>query len=609
VDSITTGPAGGSSIQNLSYSWDKAGNLSQRQDLRQSLTEVFYYDNLHRLDYSTLNGGTNLDLSYDALGNITWKSDVGSYTYHASKKHAVTAAGSYSFAYDANGNVSTRNGLSISSYSFNLPNTLSASGNNSSQFFYAPDRSRWKQVASFGGANETTIYIGGLIEKVTGSITSWRHLIAGGAGPVAVYTRKSTGVNELHYLTKDHLGSVDSVTTDTGAVEVRLSYASFGSRRQEAGWSGSLPSGDWNEIADASRRGFTFHEMLDNLSLIHMNGRVYDPVVGRFISADPYIPAPGLTQSFNRYSYVKNNPLTLTDPTGYAEDWGTHVVCRGADLCSSIDRAGLEKLVEGILAAGGSRMDYASRTLPTEVALPSTQSPPDDRTPDPIPPMPKPEPPTVDETVNVSTTSVPTDFLANSTVGGSGGIPRLVIGFRGMGIGWLGLEGDTPSLAAFVEELGGEMYEHGPFSRAAAVRATRDSAEANPNGQIVLTGYSRGGRAAFVVANALGDAGIGVQALILFDPHDLNDSVLRLELGNVANALNFYQQNPARPIRNPFSGRPLAAHMVGSPNHRWFTPKVIGGHNYTGELDVSHLNIVSRSLVRYEEQIREALGP
>lgn len=113
-------------------------------------------------------------------------------------------------------------------------------------------------------------------------------------------------------------------------------------------------------------------------------------------------------------------------------------------------------------------------------------------------------------------------------MGGTGGIPRLVIGFRGAGIRFLGLEGDTPSLAAFVEELGGEMYEHGPLSRAAAVRAATDFAVANPNGQIVLTGYSRGGRAAFVVADALGEAGIGVQALILFDPHDLNDSVLRL---------------------------------------------------------------------------------
>lgn len=121
------------------------GNLTQRKDWRQSLTEDFEYDNLHRLDVSKLNGAVNLDLDYDALGlgNISSKSDVGSYTYHATKKHAVTAAGSYTFAYDANGNVSTRNGSTISWYSYNLPNTISASGNCSSEFFQSPDRSRW----------------------------------------------------------------------------------------------------------------------------------------------------------------------------------------------------------------------------------------------------------------------------------------------------------------------------------------------------------------------------------------------------------------------------------------------------------------------------------
>lgn len=134
---------------------------------------------------------------------------------------------------------------------------------------------------------------------------------------------------------------------------------------------------------------------------------------------------------------------------------------------------------------------------------------------------------------------------------------------------------------------------------------------ANPNGQIVLTGYSRGGRAAVVVANALGEAGIGVQALILFDPHDFNDRVLRLEHGNVANALNFYQQNPTTSLlgENPFSGIPLAPYISGSPNHRRFTPAVIGGRDYTGEIEVGHLNIVRESLRRHEVLIREALGP
>jgi hypothetical protein len=47
-----------------------------------------------------------------------------------------------------------------------------------------------------------------------------------------------------------------------------------------------------------------------------MNGRVYDPMIGRFLSPDPYVQAPDYSQNFNRYSYALNNPLKFTDPSG-----------------------------------------------------------------------------------------------------------------------------------------------------------------------------------------------------------------------------------------------------------------------------------------------------
>jgi RHS repeat-associated protein len=70
-------------------------------------------------------------------------------------------------------------------------------------------------------------------------------------------------------------------------------------------------------LTQTTSRGFTGHEMLDAFGLIHMNGRVYDPELGRFLTADPFVQFPTNTQSYNRYSYVLNNPLAYTDPSGY----------------------------------------------------------------------------------------------------------------------------------------------------------------------------------------------------------------------------------------------------------------------------------------------------
>lgn len=75
---------------------------------------------------------------------------------------------------------------------------------------------------------------------------------------------------------------------------------------------------DYTTFASTSRRGFTGHEMLDSVGLVHMNGRVYDPLVGRFLSADPIIQTISLSQAINPFSYVMNMPLMLTDPSGYS---------------------------------------------------------------------------------------------------------------------------------------------------------------------------------------------------------------------------------------------------------------------------------------------------
>jgi len=101
-----------------------------------------------------------------------------------------------------------------------------------------------------------------------------------------------------------------------GVVQEKLSYDAWGKRRNLNGTAISL------SVLNAfkpkfSQKGFTNHKHVDSVGLIHMNGRVYDPITARFLSADPIIQSPSNMQSLNRYSYVMNNPLSYTDPSGY----------------------------------------------------------------------------------------------------------------------------------------------------------------------------------------------------------------------------------------------------------------------------------------------------
>ncbi|HWJ05782.1 MAG TPA: RHS repeat-associated core domain-containing protein, partial [Steroidobacteraceae bacterium] len=306
-----------SNLQNLTYQWDAAGNLTQRRDVNQNLTESFGIDALDRVTSASLNGVANLSVAYDASGNVTSKSDVGAYTYgHPTKLHAVTAAGTEKFVYDANGNVVTRNNLAQEWASFNLPTLLRKAGQQS-QFSYGPYHQRWRQVATYQNGTETTHYVGGLLEKVettSTGVTYWRHYVPTPGGSTVVVSRNSDGSAPTRYLLPDHLGSTDTVLAFNGSLVARMSYDAFGMRRGN-NWSASTAP-QWNAIANTSRQGYTGHDMLDNTGLVHMGGRVYDPKVGRFASADPIIGDLQDSQFVNPFAYVGNRPLRDIDPSG-----------------------------------------------------------------------------------------------------------------------------------------------------------------------------------------------------------------------------------------------------------------------------------------------------
>jgi RHS repeat-associated protein len=327
LDSITTGAGAASDVQNLAYTFDPLGNLLQRRDQvdgNNPLTEDFTYDKLNRLKTGNLQGiGPSGSYDYDAVGNLQSKSGFATqyiYGENNAGPHAVTTVknGSSvvaSYQYDANGNMISGAGRSLAYTAFNLPTRITKNAKHT-DFEYDPDRARTRQINEQG----TLVYLnpridlGNHYEKEThadGSVEH-KHYIYGAGGPIAIHTERSNAAPDIKYLHKDHLGSTDVITDATGNVLQRLSFSAFGERR--AAWTLPLPAG----FIAINHHGFTGHEHLDDLGLVHMNGRLYDPQLGRFLQADPTIQFPESTQGFNRYTYAGNNPLSYTDPSGYS---------------------------------------------------------------------------------------------------------------------------------------------------------------------------------------------------------------------------------------------------------------------------------------------------
>lgn len=332
---ITTTTA--TTLQNLTYDHDLLGNLTQRKDLRANQVEDFAYDGLNRLTDATVKVGTMptvtaLNLSYDLLGNICSKNgQLYSYdgrdgcnasgTSATASPHAVTQIGSATYRYGKRGELEySQDGFSaandrwfaydgLQNLSLVLVGQLMAPSAELN-LRYSPGGERYRREERIASATTTTRSVGSVefITRPDGVVETKRH-IAG----LLIETRYSNGAaTTKRYLYPDGLGSIDAITNEAGTLQERLGFDSHGSRRNGDDWRSAITG----YTPQTTTRGFTGHEHLDPFKLIHMNGRVYDPSMGRFIQADPVLDQ-GI-QGLNRYSYALNNPLTLTDPSGYS---------------------------------------------------------------------------------------------------------------------------------------------------------------------------------------------------------------------------------------------------------------------------------------------------
>lgn len=237
---------------------------------------------------------TVMVMTYSDDGNILSKTGVGAYTYGAQvRPHAVVG-------------VENSGGLIPSSTLVTLFNDFDriqtirdeVSGL-TMEFSYGPDLQRWATTIQAHGQDSITTVYAGNYEKITenGHTREFYYL---GGGAIVV---KENGTFRPYISLTDYQGSVLSVFDDNGTAVFKAEYDAWGKQTVSVNTIGL-------------RRGYTGHEMLPEFGIINMNGRLYDPVLGRFFSPDPVVQFPGSPQGYNRYSYCLNNPLKYTDPGG-----------------------------------------------------------------------------------------------------------------------------------------------------------------------------------------------------------------------------------------------------------------------------------------------------
>jgi RHS repeat-associated protein len=341
--------AAAATIRCTDYSYDGLANLASQtkrfypvvnsaiSTVYGSATESYQYDELQRLtlesrtyaNFTPAAGTAQMETySYNDIGNIMAKSDFGApYAYGNQHRpsgagpHAVLTVGSpavWSYQYDLNGNMKNDGQRTIGYDDQDRPNKITLGGV-TTIFKYSPDGERYLQrtTSPDTSINRTIYYVDKLYERVDWDSKPNEERTY--CGPSMVVEQKGA-TREVRYLHLDRLGSTDAATGNGGTelLDDSHGFDAYG-RTRGRDWQPSAdqmhPNGEWGTTTN---HGFTGHEQLDETFLTHMNGRVYDYRLGRFLTVDPVIGDPANSQSINPYSYVGNNPLNLIDPTGYS---------------------------------------------------------------------------------------------------------------------------------------------------------------------------------------------------------------------------------------------------------------------------------------------------
>ena len=266
-----------------------------------TLTQSYHYDALNRLSQAQEMSGTTTvwtqGFGYDRFGNRTFAAPT---TIPAQPPDSTISPATNRLtdhSYDAAGNV-TSEPQQAHLYTYDGENRIASVNSNTDAYGYDGDGRRVKKVT----ATETTIFV----------------YNASGVMVAEYSTATPTGAGGTSYLTSDTLGTPRIITDASGGVKSRHDYLPFG-EELFVGTSGRTTAQGYVGSADGVRNRFTGKERDDETGLDYFINRYYSSAQGRFTSADP-VPMtsqrPADPQRLNLYAYVRNNPLTYTDPNG-----------------------------------------------------------------------------------------------------------------------------------------------------------------------------------------------------------------------------------------------------------------------------------------------------
>lgn len=324
-------------LVNSNYVFDNVkGNLTSRQNLAPGIgiSENFTYDNLDRLQTWSNPVTSVIDTNvYDARGRITDNNKLGNIRYNTNaasgvyKKTAVKLNTEGLAYYNALGG-----NQQISYTMFKTPISINESNKGKIDFTYNSHLGRNKMLYDYGLIGSSTTKVqrktklytnDGTTEIIYDTAANTIKIItfiAGDAYSALVYNEKIKNNNSNvttdnnYYLHRDYLGSIIAISDSNGVAIEKRHFDAWGNLAKIVNNANvSLPLSNGLVVID---RGYTSHEHLQEVRLIHMNGRLYDPVLKSFLMPDNFVQQPENSQNYNRYAYCFNNPLRHNDPSG-----------------------------------------------------------------------------------------------------------------------------------------------------------------------------------------------------------------------------------------------------------------------------------------------------